>query len=219
MKKVDKKNMKSKGLFVCIIVSIISALIGLYFILFHNNGVVGVWTTKLNDTDSWLNFKNDGTVSFLVNSLEVSGKYEVKSNNEIYIDIELNGRKVLSDNFKYEIQQSFTEKKLKLITSNNEEKKYTQCKMPKLKPSSDFNPVDKIVGTWYNGEHDVEYTFTNDGIVKYKTSNIKNTLIYKADDKEITFIQKSNKRPMEQSIEYSFNGEKLVLNEIEYEKR
>lgn len=215
----QKKGLKlSKKFLTLSVIVAIFLFLGTYFIFFYNN-INGIWTTKSNDVDTYLNFRNDGTVSFRVSSVEVFGKYELKPDNKINIDIKLNSSDVLSGEFTYKMNSNFISRKLELKNSSGKVTEYTQGKEEEIKLPADFVPNDKILGTWFNKEYDLEYTFTNNGVIKRKSSNIIITLTYTIDDSNINFVQNQGKQSQENSIEYSFNGEKLILAGVEFDRK
>ena len=215
----QQKGLKlSKRFLILSVVVAIFLFLGTYFIFFYNN-INGIWTTKSNDIDTYLNFRNDGTVSFRINSVEVFGKYELKPDNKVNIDIKLNSSDVLSGEFTYKMNSNFISRKLELKDSSGKVTEYTQGKEEEIKLPSDFMPNDKILGTWFNKEYNLEYTFTDNGIIKRKSSNVIITLTYTIDNSKIDFVQNLGRQSQENAIEYSFNGEKLILAGVEFYRK
>lgn len=207
-----------KSIIACLVAVLLFIGAGIYFIFFYNN-ITGIWTTKENNADKSLNFRNDGTVSMIISSVEILGKYELKPNNVINIDIKLESNKILVGDFNYKIENGLMSKNLILTDSAGKAENYSQVKDIDMKISSDFKVKNEIVGTWISDEYKLECTFTNDGRFIRKSSNVIVTLTYTIDDSYINFVQRLGNQAQEGSLQYSLEGNKLFLQGVEFNKK
>lgn len=219
LKKSILARFSKKNVYALIVVLLMVA-IGSYFIFFYNMGISGFWTVKQEDMDVVFNFRDDGTISFIKGSIEVQGQYEVKSDNKVNIDFKLDAEDLLSGDFSYRVKSDLTSRKLELTDASGKVTTYTQCKEPKVKYLKNFVPVDKIIGTWFNAEQNLEHTFLNNGIAKTKVSNITITRLYTVDEDKITFILNTGGNSLrDSSVKFVLEGDKLLLNGSEYVKK
>ena len=223
LKKTIKGKMLQKGIIFFIISGLLLILLftGVAFAVFTDNSVVGSWQIDADneESDKILTFNGDNTVSLEINSLKLDGTYEVKSANAMQIDIEVNSQSVMQGDYTYNVNSSLNKKTLELKDQGQKLTKYKQYKKEMKKPDPNIKLDEKLFGTWVDEERNSEYEFKDAGILNIKNSNLTISLKYTANNGKVSFLQNIGARAEENDLNYSIDGDKLVLGEVTLRKK
>ena len=117
----NSKNKVKNGAQKSLIVSIISILLfvglltGVGFAVFTDSSIVGSWQLdSTKEEHRILTFNSNKTVSVVMDSLKIDGTYEIKGNNTVNINIEVNSQSVMKGDYTYIINSSLVGKTLDL---------------------------------------------------------------------------------------------------------
>lgn len=209
-----QKNIQ-KGLIVSIIsiLLFIGLLAGISFAVFTDGSIVGSWQIDSDKEEHRvLTFNSDNTVSLVMDSLQIDGKYEIKGNNKIYIDIEINSQGIMKGDYTYIINSSLIGKTLDLKDPTNKTTQYKQYKEEGKKSDPNLKLDEKLLGTWIDKERNSEYEFKNDGVLTLKNENLTVNFKYRTNEGKISLLQDDGGRNA-QTIdpEYKIDGDNLTL--------
>lgn len=221
-----------------IIAAAIVVCVALAFLVlkcFFDTSIVGTWTFEdtatsdeasetSQDDRTYYIFDKDGTVSLACGSIQYMGTYSVTTDDEGAKSVEMYiPTAYLQATFDYSVSGNiFTGRKLELSYEDTESYKFTEVKrvMPELKAADDFKADDALVGDWnyYDGYYDYSYTFNSNGTVHINQNDL---LIidgtYKISDNVVTITFYGGDE-YTQDMEYSVDGDELIMQGIQYFK-
>lgn len=211
------------------------ALVFFVFSAFFNTGIVGTWTIAKTATadeasnsdevvSNYYTFDSDGTATISLGTMKMVGTYTLSNGDDGVRNIEINIPTALQGTFEYSVSGNiFTGRKMELrdtyygMTYNF---KADNFKTPDLKVDDNFKPSDKLEGKWtYNdGFNIISYEFNKDGTTTINQADILFVDgVYNYTDNKITIkYYASDLSTME--LNYSFDGDKIVINGYAYAK-
>jgi len=221
MKNIESKGVTQKIAQKGLLTSVISILLfvgiiaGVSFAIFTDSNIVGSWQIDSSKEEHRIiTFNSDNTVSLVMDSLQIDGKYELKENNTIYVDIEVNSQGVMKGNYTYIINSGFIGKTLDLKDSTGKTTQYKQYQKEEKKSDPNLKLDEKLFGTWVDKERSSEYEFKSDGTVTIKNKNLTMVLKYNLSDGKISFLQNLGESSQASDLQYNIDGDNLTLGEL-----
>lgn len=216
-KKFFNGGMAQKGLIASIIsiLLFVGLLAGVSFAVFTDRGIVGSWQIDSDKEEHRiLTFKDEGKVSLIIDSLQIDGTYEIKGNNTVHVDLQVNSQGVMKGDYTYIINSSLIGKTLDLKDSTGKNTQYKQYQKESKKSDPNLKLDEKLFGTWVDNERNSEYEFKNDGIITIKSKNLMITLKYSISEGKICFFQDVGANAQARDLEYKIDGDNLTLGEL-----
>ena len=205
------------------------ALIILFFILItsgvfavvsiYDAKITGSWKVKESSTSTVFTFLDDNTVILTIDSLNISGKYNINNDKTITLDITLSGENVVSGTYSYLINSNFSSRTLTLIGPDEELIECFQYENKKIKSSENFIAFDPIVGQWKNQEKNIIYSFNKNGTGSLQKENITISFTYKVNENTIEISKVDYDELSSDSISYTLDNEILLIKGLPYTKQ
>lgn len=222
----NSKNKVKNGAQKSLIVSIISILLfvglltGVGFAVFTDSSIVESWQLdSTKEEHRILTFNSDKTVSVVMDSLKIDGTYEIKGNNTVNINIEVNSQGVMKGDYTYIINSSLVGKTLDLKDKAGKATHYKQYQEEMKKSDSNLKLDEKLFGTWVDKERNSEYEFKKDGTITLKNKNLTVTLKYLINENKIRFLQSLGEKSQVNDLEYKIDGDNLIIGELNLVKK
>ncbi|MCH5299041.1 MAG: hypothetical protein J1E96_04685 [Ruminococcus sp.] len=215
------------------------------FKVFFNNSVVGTWyvaTETAEDgatpdevdpaTLEYYTFEKDGTASITLGTMKVIGTWNYATDDDSTTDQTASKINIAISYFvngTFDVELDGNAIFGKTMTLSNEYMttpvKFESGSVPKsnLKPSEDFEPNDRIVGTWQDSGQSQVFTFNADGTCSLNQMDVMVVDgIYTVDEKS-NIIKITYLRPDENEMDIDFDASgddesKLTMLGLEYEK-
>ncbi len=227
--------------FCCLVVVLLGFLV---YKCFFNTSIVGAWEIENTSTSdeasadeavsNYLSFDNDGTATFHIGTLKQVGTYTISDDEDSDDDSEedtksitINITNVLQGTLAYSVEgNAFTGRTLTLTNTYYDqslELTSASIKIPELEVSDDFEPNDKLTGSWEESDENdyiyyLTYEFRDDGTATINTADIQYIdCVYTYDDSTITLTYYAGEE-ISTELYYSFDGDTLSIDGLEYTK-
>lgn len=207
--------------------------------LFFDNSIVGAWVVEgsiatsdeiseeeaVNGNTYYIftddvNEDGDKIAKLRVGTMELSGTYSIQNNTDGTQSLTVSISYIFAGTYTYNISgNAFTGRTL-TFTSDSGSVNFQSASLPQLKVgvSEDFKANNDIVGTWNESEYNFTYTFNEDGTAHVDeggTLTVDGT--YVVDDSKIVITYLASEE-LTLEIEYSLDGDTLVLSGLGYTK-
>lgn len=207
--------------------------------LFFDNSIVGEWivegsvatSDEISEDDAAAgntyyiftddtNENGEKVAKLRVGTMELIGTYSISNNTDGTRALTVSISYFFAGTYNYTVSGNAFTGKVLTLESDSGNVSFNCVKAPKLQVavSDDFKAKDDIVGSWKESDYDYTYTFNADGtthIDEGGTLTVDGT--YVADDKKIVITYLASEETTLE-IEYSLDGDTLVLNGLGYTK-
>ncbi len=202
------------GSAVLVVLVVLVALV--VFLTRPQDSLLGSWENQTGD--SYMTFREDGTVEVTVQVMHVEGTYTLKENNTVYLNIyALENREILDGDFTY----AFNDGALILTDVNGQQEVFTKNEQdlnaitPPETPVVDAN----LVGTWGDEAGKMSYTFREDGTITCVIGGVSMRGVYEARDGNVYATYSVLDQREQEILPYVVEGEQLTINNIELVKQ
>ena len=235
---------KKKVFYLPIIITAAILLIAIIFFgvayLFFDNSVEGAWIIEGSDATSdeiqsaqdaanantYYIFTNDvdeqgnKIAKLKVGTMELSGTYSLSDGTDGARTLTVSVSYFFAGEYTYEVSGNVFTGKTMTLTSNNTPYKFKSASLPELKVDvpENFEVKDELVGEWNESEYNMTYKFDDKGNVYVNqgaTLEVNGT--YEVNDSTITIHYLAGEET-KLDLEYSFDGDTLILSGLGYEK-
>lgn len=187
-----------------------------YFIFFRKD-ILGKWELKDELAQTFLEFKPGGVVTFTVDCMSIDGTYQLKDQDTVAIDVSVNESVFISGEYNYAINQGISSRELVLTDGEGHSKQCRQySELYRFKVNT-FVPRYEVVGIWKGEE--LEYEFTDLGNAKLRKSNMTLHARYDFSDDFILMMWSEDAVDKEAQLEYTMQGNTIIINGMEFTRQ
>lgn len=221
--KVKKKRLVMPCIIVSVCLLLVAVIVGAAFLLFFNTSVTGTYVIEGSDdsVQTYFILEDNGVLTQRSGSIELEGTYEITNEDNVSkITFEIPANYVnVTYNYKLEGNKLTGMKMLMSDESGNSlvfvPATYVETK---VEPIEKAQLDSKLIGKWqYSMGYDLTYTFNEDNTLVMSGNGMNIYGYYSAENNTVK-IKYQATDVTESSASYSFDGEKLILNDVEFNK-
>lgn len=223
--KVKKKRFVMPCIIISACVMLASVLIGVAFLFFFNTSVTGAYVIEGSEQEdtatTYFFFEDNGKLRQCVGTIEYEGTYKTTTEDNVSrITFEIPNRYVnVTYNYKLDGNKLTG---MKMILSDDKGNSMTflpvQYEEPKLEPIDKAQLDSKLIGKWEDtAGYGLVYTFSDDYRLVMSGNGMNIYCYYSAENGEVKFKYYTDD-VVESSVTYSFSGESLKFNDVEFKK-
>lgn len=218
----------------CIIISacvlVLAVALGIVYVLFFNTSIAGTYVIENTAADSsdaqttqtYYVFDDEGNLTMLFGSIEFSGTYEI-SDEDGASQITLNVAAAnLYGTYNYTVSgNKLTGINIEISDTSGNAMRFIPAEYNEkgIEPFEDAKVDSALVGTWEDTSgYGVQYTFNEDSTLVMTGTGMIINAYYTATDGELSIKYMADSLMEEDAVEYSVEGEVLVLNGMEFQK-
>lgn len=222
--KVKKKSPVIPSIVIAACILLAAIICGVIFLVFFNTSITGTYvieTEEVPDVQTYFIFEEDGKLTERAGSIELEGTYEITTENNVSkLTLEIPAN-YLNVTYNYTLQGNRLTG-MKILLSDDSGNSMTFA--PATYEETVVEPIDKaqldskLVGTWEDtAGYGMEYTFNDDNTIVMSSYGANIYGYYSAENDEVT-IKYQAAELVENSATYSFDGDSLILNDLEFAK-
>lgn len=222
--KVKKKSPVIPSIVIAACILLAAIICGVIFLVFFNTSITGTYvieTEEVPDVQTYFIFEEDGKLTERAGSIELEGTYEITTENNVSkLTLEIPAN-YLNVTYNYTLQGNRLTG-MKILLSDDSGNSMTFA--PETYEETVVEPIDKaqldskLVGTWEDtAGYGMEYTFNDDNTIVMSSYGANIYGYYSAENDEVT-IKYQAAELVENSATYSFDGDSLILNDLEFAK-
>lgn len=222
--KVKKKSVVIPSVIIAACIFLAAIICGVVFLLFFNTSIAGTYvieTAETPEVQTYFIFEEDGKLTEKAGSIELEGTYEITTENNVSkLTIEIPAN-YINTTYNYTLEGNrITGMKILLSDDNGNSTTFVPATYNEtvVEPIEKAQLDSKLIGKWEDSAgYGMKYTFNDDNTMIMSSYGANIYGYYSAENDTIK-IKYQAAELVENSAQYTFKDDSLVLNDLEFKR-